>query len=356
MANLIKGLLTIGIPTYNGGANLPELLESVKNLGLEKGAYEVVVLDNFSTDDTAQIMERLQSTFGELTYHKNSSNIGRIENWNRVIELARGEFLILMNVNDRFSPFNLKVHLEYLAHHPQIPLLMTDIQYANHVYPNWLEYGIINLEAYLRKIFIESEYLEFHALGVLQQNIFRTEILLKSAIRFDPKLPRTTDRILTAEVIKAGGGNFYYINQCMVKWRANKSRYHSSIHQGQKDFNMEELWLNEYKANVHLAGLVHMSYQEILQSQLILAAFFKYRKQAKNCKNLFSRQTNIELEITTASVFYEYLKALAELNNVSIKFIHIKLKALGRTLRWYLRSVHLLKENQRSLGNNVIHV
>src|SRR4051812_24783658 len=103
-----KGLLTIGIPTYNGGANLRGLFKSIKNLGLNKDEYEILLVDNCSRDDTDIVVEQLQIQYPNLRYYKNLVNIGRIENWNKVIELTQGDYLIIMNVNDRFLNFDVK--------------------------------------------------------------------------------------------------------------------------------------------------------------------------------------------------------------------------------------------------------
>jgi hypothetical protein len=37
--DLVKDLLTIAVPTYNGGGNLHDLLDSIKNLGLKSDKY-----------------------------------------------------------------------------------------------------------------------------------------------------------------------------------------------------------------------------------------------------------------------------------------------------------------------------
>src|SRR5438128_1505928 len=98
MVQANKSLLTIGIPTYNGGENLLELFDSIKLLGLSSDEYEILVVDNSSEDDTEAIINKLKPHYSNLRYHKNGNNIGRIENWNKVIELTQGDYLIIMNI------------------------------------------------------------------------------------------------------------------------------------------------------------------------------------------------------------------------------------------------------------------
>jgi glycosyltransferase involved in cell wall biosynthesis len=311
----------------------------------------LLIVDNCSTDDTAEVARQLQSQYPNIRYHRNNSNIGRVENWDRVIELARGQYLIIMNINDRFMPVNLTKHISYLENHPEIALVLTDMQFADHVYPNWAEEGVIDMNSYLEKTFLDTEYLEFHSLGVLHQHILRTADIINHRIKFNPEIPRTTDRVFIGEVVKAGGGKFYYSKDVMVSWHLNNGRYHFSVHNNPANFNFNQLWLNEYVANVQLAQISNIPYKKVLQSQLVLARFYMQVKWLRNVKNklLNCHTVTNGMEIPTASAFYAYLKTMAELNEVTINYISISRKSLARALNWYLRSVGLARKNKRTL-------
>lgn len=323
-------LLTIAIPCYNGSANFQELFLSIDNLGLEEEDYEVLLVDNHSDDGTQDLISSYQPAMPNLRYHRNSHNIGRIENWNKAIELSAGEFLILMNVNDRFLKFEAKKHLEYLLRNPGLALLLTDIEFKDTVYPNWQESGMVDLEAYLQQTFLDDRYLEFHALGVLHQHIFRTRMIKEHQIRFDPSLPRTTDRVFVGELITAGGGYFLYCNETMVKWQLNTDRYHYQVHINEKDFNFEELWENEYVANLKLSKMGGILFEHFLKSQLVLSSSYLYKMRFRDFKInwLWCKAEPIGLEFPTASVYYAYLSAIASLNKISITHSRIKLRGL----------------------------
>ncbi|MDZ7966769.1 MAG: hormogonium polysaccharide biosynthesis glycosyltransferase HpsE [Nostoc sp. DedSLP03] len=52
---------TVAIPTYNGESRLPELLERLKNqLQTENLSWEIIVVDNNSTDNTAKVVQTYQ--------------------------------------------------------------------------------------------------------------------------------------------------------------------------------------------------------------------------------------------------------------------------------------------------------
>jgi glycosyltransferase involved in cell wall biosynthesis len=59
---------TVAIPTYNGESRLPELLERLKNqLDTENLSWEIIVVDNNSTDNTAKVVEAYQKKW-QLPY------------------------------------------------------------------------------------------------------------------------------------------------------------------------------------------------------------------------------------------------------------------------------------------------
>ncbi|WP_373527036.1 hormogonium polysaccharide biosynthesis glycosyltransferase HpsE [Nostoc sp.] len=55
---------TVAIPTYNGESRLPELLERLQNqLYTENFSWEIIVIDNNSTDNTAKVVQAYQKNW-----------------------------------------------------------------------------------------------------------------------------------------------------------------------------------------------------------------------------------------------------------------------------------------------------
>ncbi|MEH1768286.1 MAG: hormogonium polysaccharide biosynthesis glycosyltransferase HpsE [Nostoc sp.] len=55
---------TVAIPTYNGESRLPELLERLQNqLHTENLSWEIIVVDNNSTDNTAKVVQAYQQNW-----------------------------------------------------------------------------------------------------------------------------------------------------------------------------------------------------------------------------------------------------------------------------------------------------
>lgn len=57
---------TIAIPTYNGASRLPKVLNKLKEqTGLEQISWEIIIVDNNSSDDTAKVIKDYQANWSE---------------------------------------------------------------------------------------------------------------------------------------------------------------------------------------------------------------------------------------------------------------------------------------------------
>ena len=82
--------VTIGLPVYNGEKYLALALDSV--LAQDFDNYELVICDNASQDRSEEICRTYAARDSRIRYCRNEKNIGAGPNYNRVFELARGEY------------------------------------------------------------------------------------------------------------------------------------------------------------------------------------------------------------------------------------------------------------------------
>jgi len=76
-----------GIVAYNHAAEARETIESI--LGQTDKDFAVVVVDDGSTDGTAEILEEYAVPGSRVHLLRNDRRVGMIENWRRAFELAR---------------------------------------------------------------------------------------------------------------------------------------------------------------------------------------------------------------------------------------------------------------------------
>jgi glycosyltransferase involved in cell wall biosynthesis len=83
-------LLTVGLPTFNGGRYLRRTLDSLA--AQEFDDFELLISDNGSTDDTEAICREHAGLDGRVRYERATTNRGAAWNYNNVLALARGRY------------------------------------------------------------------------------------------------------------------------------------------------------------------------------------------------------------------------------------------------------------------------
>ena len=94
---MTKPLVTIGIPTYNrANTYLRTAVESA--LSQTYVNIEIVVSDNYSEDDTEMVVREFCDD--RIRYHRHNKNIGPNNNFNFCLEMARGDYFLLLHDDD----------------------------------------------------------------------------------------------------------------------------------------------------------------------------------------------------------------------------------------------------------------
>jgi glycosyltransferase involved in cell wall biosynthesis len=90
--------VSIGVPVYNGERFLAAALDSL--LAQTFDDFELIIADNASTDDTAEICRSYEARDPRVRYVRNERNIGVYRNYNRVFRLAVGEYFKFAAADD----------------------------------------------------------------------------------------------------------------------------------------------------------------------------------------------------------------------------------------------------------------
>jgi glycosyltransferase involved in cell wall biosynthesis len=95
-------LVSICVPTYNGARYLEECLESA--IGQSHRNLEVLTVDDGSSDETVSILQKYAQRDPRVRLVQNPSRLGLVGNWNRCVDLARGEWLKFLFQDDVLQP------------------------------------------------------------------------------------------------------------------------------------------------------------------------------------------------------------------------------------------------------------
>ncbi|MFN7964286.1 MAG: glycosyltransferase [Acidobacteriota bacterium] len=112
--------LSIGLPVYNGERYLERAIESL--LAQTFREFELIVSDNASTDGTADICTRMAARDTRIRIVRNEKNLGAVANFNRVFQLAHGEFFKWACADDLVAPTLLERALAVLDTRPDVVL------------------------------------------------------------------------------------------------------------------------------------------------------------------------------------------------------------------------------------------
>jgi glycosyltransferase involved in cell wall biosynthesis len=112
--------LSIGLPVYNGGRYLSESLESL--LGQTYAEFELVISDNASTDDTAEICRHYVRQDPRVRYIRQRHNIGCAPNHNFVFAQARCELFKSASHDDLYARDLIERCVDALDEDPRVVL------------------------------------------------------------------------------------------------------------------------------------------------------------------------------------------------------------------------------------------
>lgn len=107
---------SVVIPAFNRGELIVDTLESVFSQDTDS-SYEVLVVDDGSTDNTREVIKALQRPNLRYLYQDNS---GANKARNKGIENAKGKYVAMLDADDKFMPHHLSNAKKVLDHNPDM--------------------------------------------------------------------------------------------------------------------------------------------------------------------------------------------------------------------------------------------
>jgi len=116
--------IDVVMPCYSYGRYLSEAVHSVLSQGVE--AVRVLIIDDASPDDSAEIAGDLARQDARITFHRHPVNRGHIRTYNEGIEWAGADCTLLLSADDYLLPGSLKRALGLMEQHPQAGFVFGD--------------------------------------------------------------------------------------------------------------------------------------------------------------------------------------------------------------------------------------
>ena len=222
--------LTIAIPNYNGGKNLKRAIESCKKIQIPLEDYEILIVDNCSTDNSVDLINELNGKFSNLVLIENKENVGRIQNWNVCIDNAKGKFLIFLFSNDVINEEN-NIHecLARLDNDDSISIGFSSLlkkEIENSYIKKSFSRNIIECKSgCFAKECLNRGLLPF---GPIQSLIYRIEDVQKDQNKFLVNMPINADEIFTyKEACKRD--KILFSPKPQITWDLTQGRFHGQM-------------------------------------------------------------------------------------------------------------------------------
>lgn len=137
--------LSVIIPTYNRREQLENCLNALQNQSLAQDSFEVIVVNDGSTDSTRHYLDNLVASWSQLrVLHQDNSGQGIARN--RAIQLASGQIILFIGDDIYATDDFLAKHVEFHQDNPEkkyscLGLTQWDQNQEITPYMHWLTHG-----------------------------------------------------------------------------------------------------------------------------------------------------------------------------------------------------------------------
>lgn len=156
--------VSVILPVYNCAEFIGEAIRSAREQTYED--FEVIAVDDGSTDETAEVLEELARSWPKLRWIR-AEHRGLAAARNQAIREMRGKWIALLDADDIWFPEKLRRCMDFLQAHPGLSIVYTPMApvgldgapLAGHTKPcrsGWIT------EALFHSIFVHDPAVVFH--------------------------------------------------------------------------------------------------------------------------------------------------------------------------------------------------
>ena len=110
---MIKGLVSVIMPTYNCGVFIEETIVSIQAQTYQN--WEIIIVDDCSKDNTKEIVEALIENDSRIKYHCLETNSGAAVARTTSMKFAQGEYIAFCDSDDLWMPKKLEKQLKFMS-------------------------------------------------------------------------------------------------------------------------------------------------------------------------------------------------------------------------------------------------
>ncbi len=112
--------ISVIMSVYNGEDYLTEAIDSVLNQTFKD--FELIIIDDCSTDSTAEILNQYACEDDRVKVYTNETNLRLPSSLNKALSLSKGEYVARMDADDICLPNRLEKQYEFMKNNPNVAL------------------------------------------------------------------------------------------------------------------------------------------------------------------------------------------------------------------------------------------
>lgn len=202
--------VSVVIPAFNAATFIHRTLESIRAQSFQE--YEIVVVDDGSSDETAKVVDRFLTRYGLEGRCMRQSNRGIAGARNAGIREARTEYIALLDHDDLWYPNKLQAVMTIFATHPGVDLVCHNEHIAeNGSVIRVSRNGPLTLNMYERLLF------DGNALSPSATTFKREVALSLGGFREDPRFDTAEDYDFWLRLSRRG--TLYFLGEVLGRYQ-----------------------------------------------------------------------------------------------------------------------------------------
>ncbi|QJD97556.1 glycosyltransferase [Mucilaginibacter robiniae] len=239
--------LSVILPVYNTEKYIKEAVDSILNQTYKD--FELIVLNDASTDGTLGILQQYQDT--RLKVITNEQNLKVVKTLNKGLDLAQGEYIARMDADDISHPQRFEKQIQFLEQHPDVDFVGSWVQTFGS------ESNIMRAATEHEHIKVRLFFLNpiFHPVVM-----FRRESFEKHGLRYDEHFTNAEDYGMWVKAIDHI--KFANVPEILLKYRVHS--FNVSVIKASNRAVLDEIHYNMYQYFLKKLGILSYTEHELL--------------------------------------------------------------------------------------------
>ena len=206
-------MFSIVLSTYNRADYLPRAICSV--LAQQYTNFEFIIIDDGSSDNTEQVVNKFAKKDKRIRYIKNEQNSGLVYSLNRGVNLAKGKYITRLDDDDYLFPEFFVEYVKFIDKYPDTILIYSlpvsvkdngDIsEILTHSYRNLSEIDVFSINSVPN-------------IGAT----LKKDFLVKNNLTYNEKYKAAEDYKLIADIL-VNGGKIRKLDKILTGYRIHKT-------------------------------------------------------------------------------------------------------------------------------------